>query len=884
MNRIFALVLYLSWLPTAVLTHDSAHWRFVGIAGQAPSGESLGARGGLALHGELQPPGSPAIRIGRETPDRFVYDPLSGTSTPTEASLAFSSSGNGSRHILAAAHEATGSYTLEAIVRHSEVLPGPQGRQLTIAMLRGKDGAASAELMIFGAHGYNWWGGTVRHEGQERRLSRIRYNGISHVREPVWRHLALVHDANAGTVTLYLDYCPQETIRLNGAFEMLDPQIHIGDDPGNQTGRRFLGELSDVRFTPAALKPWKFLRATPHDLRNVSFEPIEGLLPSGGGYMDVRLQYGAIGDGRHDDTHAFRKAFHELQDRVPIEYHTLYVPEGTYPISEPISWTRFLNVQGAGVDKTILRAPDHAPAFRDPSQPDALLYVGWETWRARADGKGSAGNAIGSYLFDLTIDTGRGNPGAVALSFHSNNHGSIENVAIRSGDGAGHRGLDFSMNWPGPTLIKNVSVDGFTTGIYARAGEYSLVFENLTLRGQREVAIRNEGNILSIRRLRSINHVPAIRTGGWGMVTLLDSVLEARDGSVAPGIINEDQGALYVRNTDVLGYAHAIVNDGRHTPTGHVTGFLAGQPKSLFGAPAQTLNLPIADAPAIPLADKVRWANVLDFTEESDPGDWAPVIRAAMNSGAEGIYFPANHGEGYRVRRTVEIPPHIRYVLGMRNAIGRHEGWDGPTVRVSTDGEHPVIFERIGIDGLPTRPGVDPAYPAFEHASRRTVVFRHNGPRLYQGREGAGHVYIESAEGYWRFAKGQKAWGRQMNPESHHVSELINDGADVWILGLKTEYATTKVVNRNEGRLEVLGGFLYTVTEAGPDLPMVVNQDATLSMIFSTSAYQQEHRVYFRDTQNGQTRELLNHQIDSKGPRRHVHLYTSSSPDGASPD
>jgi hypothetical protein len=442
--------------------------------------------------------------------------------------------------------------------------------------------------------------------------------------------------------------------------------------------------------------------------------------------MDARLHYGAIGDVRHDDTHAFRKA------------------------------------------------------FRDPSQPDALLCVGWETWRKRADGKGSAGNAIGSYLFDLTIDTGRGNPGAVALSFHSNNHGSIENVAIRSGDDAGHRGLDFSMNWPGPTLIKNVSVDGFDTGIYTRAGEYSLVFENLTLHGQREAAIRNEGNILSIRRLRSINHVPAIRTGGWGMVTLIDSVLEAPDGSVAPGIIDENQGALCVRNT-------------------------------------------------------------------------------------------------------VEIPPQIRYVLGMRNAIGRHEGWDGPTVRVSTDGEHPVIFERIRIDGLPTRPGHDPVFPAFEHVSRRTVVFRHNGPRLYQGREGAGHVFIESAEGYWRFAKGQKAWGRQMNPESHNVSELINDGADVWILGLKTEYATTKVVNRNHGRIEVLGGFLYTVTEAAPDLPMVGNQDATLSMIFSTSAYQQDHRVYFRDTQNGETLELLNHQIDSKGPRRHVHLYTSRPPGGTSP-
>jgi hypothetical protein len=246
-----------------------------------------------------------------------------------------------------------------------------------------------------------------------------------------------------------------------------------------------------------------------------------------------------------------------------------------------------------------------------------------------------------------------------------------------------------------------------------------------------------------------------------------------------------------------------------------------------------------------------------------------------QRQGALGIFFPANEGNGYQVRSTIEIPAHIRYVLGMRNGIGRHDGLNGPTVRISEESKNPIIFERIRIDGLPTTPERDPEHPAFEHVGSRTVVFRHNGPRLYQGRNGAGHVFIESAEGYWRFASGQKVWGRQMNPESHNVSELINEGADVWILGLKTEYATTKVVNRDGGKLEVLGGFLYTVTKAPPSMPMVLNKDATMSLIFSTSAYQHDHRIYVRDTQEGQTRELLNDQIDSKGPRRHLHLYTS---------
>jgi hypothetical protein len=820
-----------------------------------------------------------SLRASDQVHHPFVYDPVRQQSDPIHATLELRNSGHQPRLLSARIGRVQGSFTIEAMVRNGEDLPGPQGPALGIVSLRSHDGLQAAELIAFGEHGYHWWGGAVQQNGQSRRMARQAYQGVSHIRQPVWRHLAMVYDADNRAVTTYLDYGKQQSITLDQPLDLGDAMLFVGDQPGNQSDRRFAGYIGEVRFTPAALPAWHLLRATPHNLRNVSFEPRPGLLPEGCGQIDLRLRYGAVGDGEHDDTHAFRRAFAELQDRVPIEYHTLFIPEGTYLISGPISWTRFLKVQGAGVDKTILRAPNNTPAFNNPQRPDALLYVGWDSWVARNNGQGSAGNAIGSYLFDLTIHTGRENPGAVALSFHSNNHGSIENVALVSGDGSGHRGLDFSMNWPGPTLIKNVCVDGFDTGIYTRAGEYSLVFENITLRNQGQVGILNEGNILSIRRFTSRNNVPALRTGGWGMVTLIDSDLQTLESVDAPAIQNADHGALYVRNVQVQGYAHAIQsNQDQPVPIGQVREFLAGRPQSLFDAPASTLNLPIEDAPSIPLGDpNVRWANVLEFTDQSEPDDWAPIIRNAMNSSADGIFFPANEGEGYRVRSTIEIPGHIRYVLGMRNGIGRHADLQGPTVRVADESEHPLILERFGVEGMSTSPGRDPTHPAFEHAASRTVVFRHNAP-FYQAREGAGDLFVESAEGYWRFVRGQKVWGRQMNPESHHVSEVINDGAQVWILGLKTEYATTKVVNRSGGRLELLGGFLYPVTEVPQDMPMVLNENATMSMIFSTSAYANDHRVYFRDSHGDQTRELQNHEVDSKGARRHVHLYTSAPP------
>jgi hypothetical protein len=511
--RVSVLTMYVALIavtaPMPSHGQDSAYWRFPGQVNRVPDDEVLASTGAIRLNGVPYAPAR-SIRLSDEVPHPFVYDPTAKRSRPLHGVLAFDPTGDVPRHIAVPLKDLEGSFTIEMLVHNDERLPGPGGRSLPLLTIRSADRSTEAGLAIYPAHGYHWWGGVLRHEGQERRMGRERYQGTAHVRHPVWRHLALVHDAQARTVTTYLDYALLQTLPIDEPLRLDDATMYIGDVPDNRSDRRFVGHIADVRFTRASLTPWMLLRATPHDLQDVSFKPRPGLLPAGSGYVDVRLRYGAVGDGRHDDTHAFGRAFAELQNRVPIEYHTLYIPEGTYLISKPVSWTRFMSVQGAGRDRTVLRLPDRTPGFDDAAKPDALLYAGWGTWRERT-GKGSSGDAIGNCLFDLTIDTGRGNPGAVALSFHSNNHGSIENIAIRSGDGAGSRGLDFSTNWPGPTLIKNVSIDGFDTGIFVRAAEYSLVFEDITLQHQRQIAISNDGNILSIRRLRSLNSVPVIR-------------------------------------------------------------------------------------------------------------------------------------------------------------------------------------------------------------------------------------------------------------------------------------------------------------------------------------------------------------------------------------
>jgi hypothetical protein len=336
---IVACLLLLLAAPVRGTTQESAHWRFSGHVNQAPGGESLVSYGTIGLRGSLEAPPQ-SIRFSDELPHAFVYDPVGKRSHPSRATLAFEPTANAPRHVTMPLHGIGGSFTIELLVRNGEDLPGPAGGSMPLLTIQNADGSTAVALVIYPAHGYNWWGGILRHQGQERRMGRERYQGIMHVRQPVWRHLALVYDASAGTITTHLDYTPLQTLAVSEPLNLTNAIMHLADVPNNRSDRRFVGQIADVRFTRAPLPAWKFLRATPHDLRDVSFKPRSGPLPAGSGYVDIRLRYGAVGDGRHDDTHAFHRAFAELQDRVPIEYQTLYIPEGTYLLSEPVSWTR----------------------------------------------------------------------------------------------------------------------------------------------------------------------------------------------------------------------------------------------------------------------------------------------------------------------------------------------------------------------------------------------------------------------------------------------------------------------------------------------------------------------------------------------------------------
>lgn len=703
-------------------------------------------------------------------------------------------------------------------------------------------------------HSYNWWQASIGHPSQRPTdLAGGRYGGIGMVRNnSPWRHVAFTWDADTRTASFFLDYQLQATTELAEKPEWDVSRLLVG---GRRSEKTFQGWIDEVRVTAKALPPWEFLRRSQVELSDVSFAPeIEPMLPSDYGHVDVRLHYGAVGDGKHDDTEAIHRAFSENENRVPIEYRTVYFPAGTYLISDSIRFSRFMVVRGAGKGKTIIKLKDRAEGFDQTGVPKPAFAVGYDWPYTDRPKKNRAGNVIGNYIFDLTIDTGKKNPSALGLDFHCNNHGCVENVEIISGDGSGLVGLDFKRGWPGPCLIKNVHISGFDLGISAAHREYSLVFSGIHLSGQNEAAIDNGGNVLSLENVVSENSVPAVRNRAGGLVTMINSkLIRGASGNVA---IESDSASVYLRNIEVDGYGVSVRETRRKEGASDeslarltertINEYYTGPVDQAFESEqGGSLKLPIKQTPEISYPSVDQWVNICDYENLVVEGDWSPAIQAAVDASKPVVYFPA--GVNYRIKSDVTIRGAVRTFFGgspkarVDNGQADDPG-NGPALVLGDDLPE-FQFDMLGSSHV-------------VHRSSTKLVFRHCGTDHVTAGKDCGDTFIEDTGGKLRISEHQRIWARQLNPETKGIPEIINNGGQLWALGLKTEYLSTKIENRGGARTEILGGLMYPVHPVTDEsLPMFLNEDSDISLVHAVSVYKKNHEIYMKDTQGGEARE-----------------------------
>lgn len=835
MTRVSGLSTFVSLL---ILTAASGQevvgrWRFELGPGPVPEGE-------------VRPKGKAAL--AESVAGAYVYDPVTEKSAKNTSSLSLGEDG---RAVISL--DGVGeirSFTLEAFVRPAR----DPGAGVPLVMLAG-GGGDTVQAGLHTEH-LSRWNQTylgarfARPGGKPQTWNPGYYLGTGRIRgkdDPGWRHLAMVYDAEAGEMAMWLDHYQVSRKECPAGLDFGGGRLHIGG-PG-EGGKSFSGEIDEIRLTRGVLPRTKFLRARADAIEGVAFTSEAVVLPPDSGYIDLKLAFGAVGDGKTDDTEAFRRAFEQLANKVPLREYVLYVPPGKYLISGEIRWTRFLFVQGAGPERTVLKLKDSCEGYTDGDKPRGVVTVAWRDFTPEATGK--AGNNIGSYLHDLTIDTGSGNPGAVALAYHSNNHGSVANVVLRSGDGDGWAGLSLADNWPGPCLIRDVTIDGFDRGVYSIVGQYSVTFRDLTLRNQNEVGIHNRNQMLWIDGLRSANRVPAMDANG--IVCLVDAELTGGAEDV-PAIRLHGGYGLY-RDVTVDGYGSAIELEGETAAEGpNVEEIVFGKKTSLFDSPGRSLDLPLKDPPKVPREAPDKWVNLLDFAEHKAGDDWGPAVQAAVDSGARTLYVP--NKRVLRVRTPVHVRGNVERLFGLYSGIGPHEDYDGPVLIYDhPDPEHVLVVERFHSARL-------------HHASPGTMYVVDTSPQ-YTNEPGAGELYAEDTLGHYRIRE-QDAWFWQLNNEyetGDGAARFENHGGRVVIVGMKTEQKGANIMTTGGGLTELLGGYFYANSGTG-GRPSIIIEDAGFSGTWRN--FWAKYKPVVRETRGRETKG---------GGERYQGLFTGYSED-----
>jgi hypothetical protein len=523
--------------------------------------------------------------------------------------------------------------------------------------------------------------------------------------------------------------------------------------------------------------------------------------PADADVLDVRA-YGAVANDGLDDTAAIQAALNAF----PNGNRIIYLPDGTWDVSDTLRWpagtpgaTDFKRtiLQGQSRDGTLLRLRDGAPGFGDKALSKPVIYTG-----------PAPAQRFRNAVRDLTVSVGRGNPGADGIQFNASNQGTVRRVRIRSEDGQGATGLNLAFTSEiGPLLVKDVHVIGFDHGVRTGDAINGIVVEGLTVEGQSVAGLRNGGQVFSLRGFKSINRVPAIINGTnpyggvdtGGVLTLVDAYLigtgEARNVSAITSA-----AFLFARNVISTGYRRVLekptINGTLVQAGASLAEYTSEAVEAEFPSAGRSLGLPVAETPDVPWDALADWVSPLAYGAVGNgTADDTAAIQAAIDSGKPTVYFPA--GKTFRMTGDVFVRGGARRLIGTE---GRFTGTGRFVVR---DGTHPVVvIERMT------------AAPAVEHQGSRTLVLRHLLGAGVTG-TGTGDLFIEDMVGgpVRLLNPAQRAWARQLNVELDGEVNVLNQGATLWVLGLKTERGNIKVDTQAGGATEVLGAHIYSTSQ-----------------------------------------------------------------------
>ena len=576
-------------------------------------------------------------------------------------------------------------------------------------------------------------------------------------------------------------------------------------------------------------------------------------LPVDAGVLNVK-DFGAYGDGIHDDTAAINAALAASGGDTGISFwqnRTVYLPLGTYLVSAPLlkrysdgSFASGFVLLGQSRQGTIIKLKDSAPGYQDASKPRAVLFTTsklLDPSKITAGGRdfigqGEGNDAYGNSVENLTIHVGANNLGAIGIDYLSSRLGAIRRVTVLAPTTSGVTGISMQRKWPGPALVQDVSVQGFDKGIAVDQTSYGVTLERVTLTAQRNIGLYNNHNMLAVRVLRTRDVPrPILNAASDGLIVLHGADLATTLANAGEAIVN--RGSMNIRNLGMRGYSLLM----GAAPQSFISG--AYVLEGIYNGNIKTANSYqnwsiTANDPPLPVNTPVtKWVSVKQYGAIPNSGVSATnAIRQAFASGADTIYFPFGT---YLVDDNIVVPATVKRIVGMGSTISPH------SVRQTSfsfslgllrpmNTSSPLIIEDLALDGADQQDQLLLEASGTQPLVLRDVVVMSN-QALWRPTTG-GRVFGENLVSGPMLVEGpQPVWLRQLDSEGGGV-RLTNRSSQLWVFGFKTQGALISVDNSNGARTELLGGMLTADSTLNPGMPAFRNTDSNLLLSYAEEA------------------------------------------------
>ena len=547
--------------------------------------------------------------------------------------------------------------------------------------------------------------------------------------------------------------------------------------------------------------------------------------PNDASVLDLRRDFGAVGDGAAADTEALQAAFDASSDRRRNGgTKILFIPDGTYRVTKTLVVQQRVGpwVYGQSRDGVILRLTDGAP-----EEVTAVIRT------HPSDTQATSADYFMRNFRNLTIDVGN-NPHADGIRWYGNNSSILQNVRVV---GTGSVGVNSGfLGQNGPNLVQDVTVEGsFETGVRC-AWSWGQTLSRVAVRGARKEGVYVNATAVGIEDLVVENTPVALRNeypNDWtwwgGVVALVGGRFTGGDPD-RPAIANTS--VLYARNVTAAGFKQVLLDKtGGGVPGDKLDEYASPPVKKLFDdSPDTALKLPIQPEPRVSWETNVHnWVCANDHgAAYGDNRDDTAAIQAAVDAAAAAgktVVYLRGIGGGdpnwYNIDGEVRIHGSVRLVMGL--GFGRVLG--GPKGRfIVDDRSAPVVkFKHLQAFG-------GPAVTVENRSAKNTVVVESCDMKILG--TGGGDIFVTDCPSSIELrSPGQRLWARHLNPEGDSDVGLVrNHGGHLWALGVKHEGRGVRFHTDQGGRTEILGLFNYAPNIAKDDArPAFDVADAAMS-------------------------------------------------------